>query len=470
MSVNLLSQVTNLLDENTVSSLANLVGGSSGATQKTIGAALPKLLNGFSESVSTRSGAENMLGLITEGNHDGSILDHIPSLLSGGSATENFLSGGQSLLSSIFGNKLSSLLDGLGAVGNMGKSANSTILGALAPILMGAIGKIVKSENLSATGLQNLLSAQSGNMPDIDLSTQTPNIKSGGSGILKWLLPLLVLLALGYFLMRSCGDGTTSTDAVTDDTQVENTEMNTGDMLVSVDQAGNLIDQTGKVLAEVGTFSVNAEGIIKDINGSILFPGIKFSGEIPKIDLSTGAIEQEIGYFIDDAGNLVDKAGKVVVKAGEFEEKDGYYVDKQGNRLGKILGKFIAAVKEAASDVGAAFKDLFSSADKKGSLFTLQKMTFNPESHLITTYSQEEVKALAEALKAQPDAKIEIHNYTADSGDKKADNKNQSSLRAQVLEQMLTALGVNPKQISTKGMGNSDATKAANNTMEILVK
>lgn len=95
--------------------------------------------------------------------------------------------------------------------------------------------------------------------------------------------------------------------------------------------------------------------------------------------------------------------------------------------------------------------------------YQLTNIVFNPENHKITSFSKEEVEGLAAALKAEPNSKIIVQAFTND-GKSDKENKSLSKTRAEVVEQMLTTLGVNSRQISSEGMG------AGENKVQIKVK
>lgn len=253
-------------------------------------------------------------------------------------------------------------------------------------------------------------------------------------------------------------------------TNTEETEA--ASMYYTIDADGNLLDPQGNVIAEAGGFYIDNDGWIFMINGDKVAEEARVAPESSHLGLNLENAPEikPIGFYIDDAGNLVDKAGNIKVKAGEYDEVDGYYVDKEGNRLGRILGKFAEIVKNAAEDVAIAFKDLFEKDENKGTTFTLQKMEWNPENHRIEDYSVKEIEALAAALKEHPESKIKVQAHTDDAGDKGGENKRLTSLRAEVVHNMLTTLGVPNKQISFKGMGSTDAAKAGKDVVEILVE
>jgi len=241
-----------------------------------------------------------------------------------------------------------------------------------------------------------------------------------------------------------------------------------------------LIGPDGAIIKTNGEFDFDAEGNITDKDGSVIVP-LKSDMEVEvESDGSTsegsGMSDEEFEALeelsVDDEGNLVNSEGEIVLPAGEFTvTDDGIYMDKDGNVLGRILGKIRDAIVNAAERTADAFKNTFSDLFSKeaGASYTLTQIEFDPESQRISNFSKEEVEGLAAALQANTDAKIQVQAYTAD-GDSKAKNNELSDMRADVVKNMLVTLGVDAKQISSKGMANKDEAKASENKVEIIVK
>jgi len=195
--------------------------------------------------------------------------------------------------------------------------------------------------------------------------------------------------------------------------------------------------------------------------------------------------KQQKAFHVDDKGDLLDKKGKVVKKKGEFKLEGGYYVDGDGeiikrkiDKTKEKINKAVDKTKEAVSDAASKTKDGVKSTFKElfntkaiGTAYTLPAITFDEKSHRITGMSKVEVEGLADALKEHPDSRIQVQVHTADGKDR-MESKKISKLRAKVVKDMLIALGVNEKQISSKGMGltTEDAKKAVANKVEVVVE
>ncbi len=472
MAFNLLEAVQDQLNDNILGKVAGVAGIGGDAAGSAMKSFLPTLLGGIINKGSTASGAGDLLDMVTKGGHNGGMLDNLGSVLGGD--TKGLMDTGNGLLSGIFGNNLSSIFNILGKVTGLTRGSSGSLMGLLAPIAMNVIGRQIKKKSLNAGGLKDMLSGQRGyvqsgipqdarsilGFADTGKTTTTTSTthatetKSGG-GLMKWLLPLALLLAALWFLTRMGGCGgtgtTTAVDADADKTTTTTTTHSSGththaDGTVHSNDAHthSAGDAAGKVVDKAAEIGSNAADGVK--------------GAADKVAAGVaGAAGAAATYMVDAAGNLVDGDGKILFKKGDFMEKDGYYVDKDGNKIGQILGKVKDAVVGAAEKTADAFKNLFSGmvTKKAGSesTYSLTKIQFDPENHKITSFSKAEVEGLAAALKANPTGKIQVQATTNDAGGKKV-----ASLRAKVIEDMLVTLGVGKKQISSQGMDGSGET------------
>src|SRR5215469_3814695 len=104
----LMDAVKGYLTPDVVRSASSLVGEPESSTRQTLNGAVPTVLSGLTNMVSTRDGASNLASLIRDGGF-GSAVDNVSSLFSGGSSTSGMLNVGSQLLGKIFGNNTSSV-------------------------------------------------------------------------------------------------------------------------------------------------------------------------------------------------------------------------------------------------------------------------------------------------------------------------------------------------------------------------
>lgn len=368
MVQNIIALLKDQLSDTLVGKIAGFLGEDKSKVTSAVGSAIPSLLLGFLKKGSEPGGADSLFKTMQEGKHDGGILDNLGNILGGGSATNDLLSSGKSLLGSIFGDKAGGLGDLIASAGGISKNSGSSLLGMLAPIVMGFLGKTLKSEGgFSASGLMSLLQGQkdfiksalpSGvtnllgvtNLDNLGRTTM-PGAPAPKKKILPWII-LIILCLLLLWLWRSC-----STKTVQDTAQ----------------KAGEKISDT---LSALGKFFVKK-----------LPSGVELN--IPEL-----GVESKLIAFIEDAKRPVD-------------DKTWFSFDRLH--------------------------------------FDTGKATLKPE-------SQEQLKNIAEILKAYPKVTIKIGGYTDNTGDPKA-NVTLSQQRADAVMAELVKLGVAADRLKAEGYG-----------------
>jgi hypothetical protein len=229
MAINLMDMVKTAISSSGVADqIGSAVGLDRSKTNSAIEAAIPVLLSGMMKKASTPSGAAELSNMFKKQDAEPSILDNLGSLVSGGSSSK-LLSMGASLLPMFLGSSQSSIVSVLMKLLGIGDKGVLGLLGSLAPIVMGVVGKQAKSAGGFDPGvLTNLLGSQSnflssslpnelkGVMGLADLGkqasetvsntartatrpvTQSAPVAAPASNPLGWLLPLLALGALGF--------------------------------------------------------------------------------------------------------------------------------------------------------------------------------------------------------------------------------------------------------------------------------
>ncbi|MEO1528231.1 MAG: DUF937 domain-containing protein [Planctomycetota bacterium] len=157
----LLDLISGHLGDENVDRISRSLGADRSQTEKAIAAALPTLLGAVTRNASDEGGQQNLHNALVR-DHDGSVFDHLGSLLGGakpessGGMTQKTTSGG-AILDHILGGKRQRVEQGVSSVSGLDSRQSSDLMSMLAPILMGAIGKRRKQDDLSAGGLGDLL-------------------------------------------------------------------------------------------------------------------------------------------------------------------------------------------------------------------------------------------------------------------------------------------------------------------------
>lgn len=255
MGLNLIELMNGYLSPEVISKASTFIGENERTTASAVKVAIPTLLGGLLHKVSTEDGANTVSALLAQGNHDGGILNNVLNIFNGGETTDAIMKNGSSVLSTVFGENNTTNVAAL-VSNNSGiqlASANK-LLKLVTPILLGLIGKQTAGQGVS--GLTNLLFSQKENVaaaapagladllglgglssiggnisnwltgtteavPNITTdatasantktvassNTATPNEPAGDGGLMKWLLPLLLIaagIAVALFLTKSC--------------------------------------------------------------------------------------------------------------------------------------------------------------------------------------------------------------------------------------------------------------------------
>ena len=134
--------------------LAQAIGADPSATQRAVGAALPAILGAMRQNAAAPGGAEQLLGALQR-DHDGSLLDHLGSLL-GGQAQGRAADGG-GILGHILGGRRPQLEQGVAEASGLDLSQVARLLPLLAPIVMAALGRAQRQSGAGADALTQML-------------------------------------------------------------------------------------------------------------------------------------------------------------------------------------------------------------------------------------------------------------------------------------------------------------------------
>jgi hypothetical protein len=157
MPANLVSLVMQFLTPDMIGRIAAALGLDRNVVQTAINAAVPALLAGFSSAAAKSGGAQSLVDAVKQ--HSG-VLDNFANVIAPG-ARSSLVNKGSELLASLLGVQDQSALEGAVAkFSGLGQDASGSLLGILAPAIVGTIGKQIGARNPDAISLTNLLSAQ----------------------------------------------------------------------------------------------------------------------------------------------------------------------------------------------------------------------------------------------------------------------------------------------------------------------
>lgn len=234
MSLNVIDLIKGQLGPALISQAATKYGESESGISKAISGLLPIVLGGMANNASNPS----VLDAISTSNSSGMLNNLLGS-------TENS-SVISTVLSAIFGDKIGGLVNTVSSFAGVNSTTVQSLLGMVTGATAGSVGKYATDNNLDKSGISSLLEDQKGivstlmpaglslaslglgnmfgsstsHVENVTVSTPTEpkvevnrggathvnvdNEPNGNGSIWKWLLPLLLALAIAIFLWKRC--------------------------------------------------------------------------------------------------------------------------------------------------------------------------------------------------------------------------------------------------------------------------
>jgi OmpA-OmpF porin, OOP family len=223
MAVNLVELVKGYLTPDILQKAGSFVGESESATQKAMNGIIPTLIAALANQASTTSGAEKLSQILDAGRYDGSALNNLGSLFSGGETTQKAITQGKDILSLLLGNKTEGVVDQIARFAGVRTGSASSLMALAVPLIMNVLGRQRSTIGQSPSALAALLGEQksflSGLLPagigsllgwtgyESARARETTTYVEPKRGTPSWLVPLLilggvVLVALAWLLNR----------------------------------------------------------------------------------------------------------------------------------------------------------------------------------------------------------------------------------------------------------------------------
>src|SRR5215510_4198620 len=160
--MNLINQILGEFRGDTLNSVSSALGESPAKTQTALGAAVPALVGGLANRATNAGDANALLDLIRGQHFDSGQYADTATAVKGPSGLNRLIDTGRPLLDSVFGNRTGPVADWVSSLGGISKSSASSLLGLALPLLLGQVGKQVKSAGWNSSNLMNLLAGQRG--------------------------------------------------------------------------------------------------------------------------------------------------------------------------------------------------------------------------------------------------------------------------------------------------------------------
>ena len=322
MSVDLMGMLKDAVSKQVMNKIGGMIGLDGPSTNKAFEGAAGSILGGMMKKSKTQGGIDQIFGVAKD--HDGGLFDNIGDLLGNQAATEKLQTQGGGIMDMVFGGDRGKAEASVGQSLGLSSGIVGKLMSLAGPMLMGVVGRYVKNKALNAVGLGSLLGSQgsylnnyvpSGLTSSLGLSSflgdagsaakgavnsvgnaasgaasSVGNAASGavgsvgnaassagraasntagqaantGGGLMKMLLPLLILGAIGWglwnFVLSPMMGGANPVDGITK----------------TVGDAGN---------AAVEGVSATGEAIKDGVTGTVGGSGTAAAGSMPKFEM-----------------------------------------------------------------------------------------------------------------------------------------------------------------------------------------
>jgi hypothetical protein len=157
MATNLVSYMMQFLTPDMVGRIGNALGLNRSDAQTGVSAGVPALLAAFSGLADKPGGAQSLVNTIKQ---QSGVLDNFASMI-GGNNQSSFTERGSSLLTSLLGSHdQSSLAGAVARFAGLGQNKAGSLLGMLAPVVMGLLSRQIGARGVDVGSLTSLLASQ----------------------------------------------------------------------------------------------------------------------------------------------------------------------------------------------------------------------------------------------------------------------------------------------------------------------
>ena len=213
MATNLIDTVKDYLTPDIIQKISSIIGETPGTTQKQLDSVIPALLTRVADLSSSADGASQLSNLMDQASNNGNFLGNLPGQLSGGTATQALLNTGSGILSTLFGDRLNSVIAAITSALGTGSASVTSLMKIGAPLILAILSKERTARGMGTAGLASLLAEQKGSLARL-LPAGLAGALAIGSGPLRqsagvattfdesrthekrWLWPAVALVAL----------------------------------------------------------------------------------------------------------------------------------------------------------------------------------------------------------------------------------------------------------------------------------
>jgi outer membrane protein OmpA-like peptidoglycan-associated protein len=151
-----LNQLISEFGGETLTRIASAIGESPGKTQTALSSVLPAVMSSLATKASTPQGATELLDVMKRNNLDTGQYANVAGAIGAPNAASNLIGTGNSLLSTLFGNRTKAVTDWVASQAGINPASSGSLLSLAVPLVLGLIGRRLGGRGVS--GLMDLLS------------------------------------------------------------------------------------------------------------------------------------------------------------------------------------------------------------------------------------------------------------------------------------------------------------------------
>ena len=451
MAVNLLEMAKSYLSDGVVNQVSTMLGESEHDTQKAFDGALPAVLGGLIQKSREPGGngsIMDMLGDVTAPDRTagditspvGGIAGNLGSMLSDGLQSSRLLSMGSTIIQTLFGDKAGAITGALSSFSGIKQTSATSLMSLAGPLLLSVLGKRMADDGTGVSSLDGLLGNQATHVQSAlpaGLTTLLGGVSGlsflGGLGNTMGAVPSSVADPLAPTPVTPVRTAPPVTP--TPETPIYTNEEDkrpAGGM--------NWLPWLLLLLGAVALFfllrSCRTDGT-NTLTGAADSVSTNMNDAATSVGAATDSMGQELGAAMDTMGNTVRDATSTLGVFIKRKLSSGIELNIPENGIENQLVTFIDDANKPVD---------------KTTWFNFRRLLFDTGKASLKPDSKEEVKNIAEILKAYPAVEIKVGGYTDNTGS--ADlNKKLSQQRAETVMNELVQMGISKSRLAAEGYG-----------------
>jgi len=391
VTTNLIAQLMDDLSGEPLARVATAIGETQASTGTALGAAVPAIMSALAIKGATPAGASELVDMIRRNKLDVRQYAETSNTVAAANGVSSLMSAGRSVLDDVFGGRTASVADWLSSYAAINRSSARSLLTICVPLVIGRITQSLISSGLTAGSLRNLLVDQRAFLKDKP----------------KGLAAALGIGAVGQAPLAGAHEGARAAPALAAWAKDMESRGATGRWKWVLPLL---------LLALIPLFLVLRRQAPREM-------AVQAPAPRPEVATSGAAAPSPA-----TAGDLVDMSlpGGVLIRVPS---------------LG-VESKLITFIEDPKL------------TPDRGTWLTFDRLEFETDSALLKPSSQEQLRDVAEILKAYPNVNVKIGGYTDNAGDD-AYNLTLSADRADNTLKEIANLGVDRSRLESEGYGEN---------------